>query len=367
MGYGLYIHIPYCKSRCRYCDFYTAGANGTVPQSYVQALLQAFAQFAPTDDNGRPLPPETVYFGGGTPGLLTPAQIRQLLAAFCPLPGAEVTLETNPETTTPEKLEGWLAAGVNRLSVGVQTANDASLKRLGRLHTAASAAAALAAAGKAGFRNISGDIMLALPGYSNAEFEDTLELLTKGGVTHISAYLLKIEPGTAFGKNLPPGLPSADEAADFYEYAAGRLAQAGFPRYEISNFARPGFEGRHNLLYWNCRDYLGLGPAAHSCMGGKRFYFTADTAAFIQGTVAPVPDGVCTGEDYIMLQLRLAQGLNPAELERRFGHKFTPAQRRKMEYFCAAGLAEKKNDGLGWKLTTAGLLVQNALLADLLE
>ncbi|MDL2325276.1 coproporphyrinogen III oxidase family protein, partial [Ruminococcaceae bacterium OttesenSCG-928-A16] len=217
MAYGLYVHIPYCKSRCRYCDFYTAGAGSGVPQNYLDALVKSYQQLAPKSTDGKPLPPATIYFGGGTPGLLTPAQVAHLLATFAPAPGAEVTLETNPETTNMEKLKGWLSAGVNRLSVGVQTANNASLKRLGRLHTAQGAATALQLAKQAGFTNISGDIMLALPGYTKAEFDETLALLAQGGASHISAYLLKIEAGTAFGKNPPAGLPTPDEAADFYE------------------------------------------------------------------------------------------------------------------------------------------------------
>lgn len=367
MDYGLYIHIPYCKSRCRYCDFYTAGASGEVPQRYIQAVIDSFACFAPKDSKGQTAAPATVYFGGGTPGLLSPVQAAQLLEAFAPLPGAEITLETNPETTTPEKLAGWREAGINRLSMGVQTASDESLRRLGRLHTADGAAQALRQAKQAGFSNISGDIMLALPQYTTQEFDQTLALLAEGGASHISAYLLKIEPGTPFGKNPPPGLPNGDEAAEFYEYAAGRLQNRGFARYEISNFAKPGFEGRHNMIYWDCGDYLGIGPAAHSCMDGKRFYFAADTHAFMDGSLPPTPDGECTAEDYVMLQLRLEKGLDTGLLLQRFGRRLSPAQEQKMQQFCAAGLAAPRPQGSGWVLTTKGLLVQNALLASLLE
>ena len=261
MGFGLYLHIPYCLAKCRYCDFYSAGASRGVPDEYVDALIARIKAMCP----GRP---ETVYFGGGTPSLLSPAQVSRLVKAAGPLPGAEITLEANPETVDEKKLAGFRAAGVGRLSLGVQTADDASLARLGRPHTAAQSNAALAAARAAGFENITGDIMLALPHYTREEFDRTLSLLAEGGAAHISAYLLKIEPGTPFGKNPPQGLPSEDEAADFYLYAVDELAKAGYAQYEISNFAKPGFEGRHNLIYWDCRDYLGLGPAAASCMGG---------------------------------------------------------------------------------------------------
>lgn len=205
--FGIYIHIPYCKAKCRYCDFYSApGARG-VPQSYVDALLRELAR------NTRR--PDTVYFGGGTPGLLSPAQVDALIQAAAPLPGAEITLEANPDIVTSETLRGFRAAGVTRISFGVQSADDAQLRRLGRTHTAAGAAQALAWAREAGFDEICGDIMLALPEYTNAEFDRTLALLRDGGCTHISAYLLKVEPGTAFYRSPPAGLPDGDAAADF--------------------------------------------------------------------------------------------------------------------------------------------------------
>ena len=209
--FGIYLHIPYCKAKCRYCDFYSApGARG-VPQSYVDALLRELAK--------NPRRPDTLYFGGGTPALLVPAQAAALIEATNPLPGAEITLEANPDVVTPETLRGFRAAGVTRISFGVQSADDAQLRRLGRTHTAAGAAQALAWAREAGFPEICGDIMLALPEYTNAEFDRTLALLRDGGCTHISAYLLKVEPGTAFYRNPPAGLPDGDAAADFYLYA----------------------------------------------------------------------------------------------------------------------------------------------------
>lgn len=356
MGFGLYLHIPYCLAKCRYCDFYSAGASRGVPDEYVDALIARIKATCP----GRP---ETLYFGGGTPSLLFPAQVSRLVKAAGPLPGAEVTLEANPETVDEEKLAGFRAAGVNRLSLGVQTADDESLSRLGRPHTAAQSKAALAAAKAAGFENITGDIMLALPHYTREEFDRTLALLVEGGATHISAYLLKIEPGTSFGKNPPPGLPSEDEAADFYLYAVEELAKAGYAQYEISNFAKPGFEGRHNLIYWDCRDYLGLGPAAASCMEGKRFSFGRSTADFLAGA-APTPEGECTGADYIMLRLRLAEGLRLSLLKERYGLAFDEGRLAFIRRCAAAGYAVFDGDRLA--LTPEGMLVQNSILTELL-
>ena len=269
MSLGLYLHIPYCFSKCRYCDFYSAPGQRGVPSAYVDALLRELHRFSPD----APLRPDTLYFGGGTPSLLAPEDAARLIAAASPLPGAEITLEANPETVTEASLCAFREVGINRISFGVQSARDSQLKTLGRPHTARQARAAFAAARRAGFENISGDIMLALPHYTQAEFDETLELIESGGATHISAYLLKIEPDSAFGRHPPEGLPSPDEAADFYLYAVEQLEHHGYQQYEISNFAKPGYEGKHNLIYWDCGDYLGLGPAAHSCMGGRRFYY----------------------------------------------------------------------------------------------
>ena len=360
LSFGVYFHIPYCFSRCRYCDFYAAGAARAVPDAYVDALLRALAGFAAA----LPGPPDTVYLGGGTPSLLTPAQAARLISAAAPRPGAEVTLEANPETVTLERLQGYRAAGVNRLSIGVQSARDSQLRALGRPHTARQAAAAFEMARQAGFDNVSGDIMLALPRYSREEFDETLALIQEGGAAHISAYLLKIEPGSAFGRQPPAGLPDADQAAGFYLYAVERLAAAGYRQYEISSFARPGREGRHNRIYWDCGDYLGLGPAAHSCLAGKRFYYPADTAAFIAGTSRPAPDGGCGAEDYLILQLRLASGLDLAEYRRRGGPDFTPRQRAFLAHCQQAGYLTLTPQRL--TLTPLGMIVQNAILEELI-
>jgi putative oxygen-independent coproporphyrinogen III oxidase len=360
MALGLYYHIPYCFSKCRYCDFYSApGARG-VPEAFVQALLRELNAFT----EGVPLRPDTVYFGGGTPSLLSPDAVRRLIEAAAPQPGAEITLEANPETVNAKTLADFHAAGVNRISFGVQSARDEQLRTLGRPHTAEQARQAFRDAKAAGFTNICGDIMLALPHYSRAEFDETLALIEEGGATHISAYLLKIEPDSFFGHRPPEGLPDGDAAADFYLYAAAQLEAAGYRQYEISNFARPGYEGRHNLIYWNCGDYLGIGPAAHSCVGGKRFYYPADTEGFLSGAASPVADGGCGTEDFLILQLRLIKGLDIAEYERRGGKAFTPGQRSFLQKCVQNGYAHF--DGKTLSLTPAGLIVQNSILAELL-
>lgn len=362
MAFGLYIHIPYCLAKCRYCDFYSAGGGHSVPDSYIDALLHHLHAYRA--GGGHFAQPDTVYFGGGTPSLLRPQQAARLLAAANPKAGAEITLEANPETVTAPLLEGFLKAGVNRLSLGVQTASDEQLKRLGRPHNARQSRAAFAAARAAGFGNISGDIMLALPHYTTDEFDATLELIASGGASHISAYLLKIEPDTYFGRHTPKGLPCEEAAADFYLYGVERLCAAGFAQYEISNFSKPGFEGRHNLLYWNCEDYLGVGPAAHSCIGNRRFYWPSDTAAFVDGSSTMVADGDCTADDFIMLQLRLATGLSLIRLKKEYNVEFSRKQLQFVEKCVAAGYATMAGDTL--HLTPEGMIIQNSILSELL-
>ncbi len=358
---GLYIHIPYCRSKCRYCDFYSAACAGGVPDAYVDAVCREIGRFYA--DGALPHP-DTLYFGGGTPSLLRPGQLARLVRAAAPKPGAEVTLEANPDTVSPALLEGWLGAGANRLSLGVQTARDDSLARLGRRHTAAQSRAALRMARNAGFANLSGDAILALPGYTADELYETLALLADGGCTHVSAYLLKIEPDTVFGRRPPDGLPDDDAAADFYLAAVERLAALGFAQYEISNFARPGYESRHNLIYWNCEDYVGVGPAAHGCLAGRRFSTPRGTAAFLSAPAVYRPEGPCTAEDYIMLQLRLTEGLSLAALRARYGVEFSARQLSFCRRLAGHGLAEFTGGLL--RLTPRGMLVQNSILCELL-
>ena len=356
MSFGLYLHIPYCLAKCSYCNFHSAGGNSSVPDIYVNALLREIHKH-------KAYSPKTVYFGGGTPSLLSPAQVNALLSAINPQAGAEITLEVNPETASLEKLTGYKESGVTRLSVGVQSAYSSQLKTLGRLHTAETAANAFSLAMQAGFENISGDIMLALPYYSNTELDDTLALIKNGGATHISCYLLKIEEGTPFfGANLQ--LPTEDETADFYLYAVKRLEENGYKQYEISNFAKPGFESKHNLIYWNCENYLGIGPAAHSCMNNKRFCYTEDTHAFITSSEnITVQDGAFSVEDYIMLQLRLNTGLCLPVLEENYGYAFPEKVFEKLQIFEKKGLCVLEENRVS--LTTNGMLLQNHILAEI--
>lgn len=352
---SIYIHIPYCLSKCAYCDFYSMPCK-SVPQNYVNAIESTILKAKLKNI-------ESVYFGGGTPSLLSSAQAAQILSACSPLQNAEITLEANPETVTLEKMREYKKIGINRISLGVQTAFDKSLKSIGRVHNAATAQNALTVIKHAGIKNISGDIMLSLPHYTKKEFDATLQLLIEGDVKHISCYMLKIEKNTAFGKNTPKGLQNEDSQAEIYLYAARQLEKHGYFQYEISNFAKKTFESQHNLAYWNCKDYLGVGAAAHSCINNKRFYYEADADNFISGAL-PIPDGGCTAEDFIMLQLRLNKGLNLAVLKSRWGYAFSQKQVDFLKQCEKAGYAAISEADV--TLTKQGMLLQNSILARLI-
>ena len=359
---GIYLHIPFCLSKCPYCDFYSLPYDEDLVNQYVSQLTRAIAD-APAA--GQPV--DSIYFGGGTPVLLGERLLSVLQAVyqhFDVSSDCEITLEANPAAMTFETLRKLHQGGFNRISMGVQSASDSELQCLGRRHNFAQAVESVQLAQSAGFENISVDLLLGTPQQTSASVDHFIQTFASLGVQHISGYLLKIEPGTAFARHTPEGLPDPDEAADFYLYAVEQLAAAGYRQYEISNFAKPCYEGRHNLLYWDCQDYLGLGPAAPSCLNRKRFYWPGDTRAFIEGTARPVEDGGCDGEDYIMLRLRLTQGLDEEELARRFGVRLNERQRAFWRRCQQAGYAQPGEGPL--RLTPAGLIIQNSILTELL-
>lgn len=258
--YGIYLHIPYCRSKCRYCDFYSAPGTRGVPDEYVTALLRELSKSSRR--------PDTLYFGGGTPALLRPDQVHRLIKAAAPLPGAEITLEANPDVVTPENLAGFAAAGVTRISFGVQSADDAQLRRLGRAPTPLlPPRRRLPGRGRQASGRSAGILCWRCPIIPSRSLIKPLPCCRRVAAPIFRPTCSRSSPAPPLGRNPPPGLPDADAAAEFYLYAVQRLAQRGYRQYEISNFACPGHEGRHNLLYWNCKDYWGIGPAAPQLPG----------------------------------------------------------------------------------------------------
>lgn len=355
---GLYIHVPFCRSKCGYCDFYSRVRQDQMAL-YLQALSAELESW-----RGKGVLADSLFFGGGTPSLLPAEEVASLIEccrSVFALEG-EITLEANPDTVTPESLLQFRQAGVNRLSFGVQSAVERELKALGRRHTFARAAEAVSWARQAGFENISLDLMLGIPYQTVGTLGETLDAMLALRPEHLSCYLLKIEKGTPFAhRQMERYCADGDEAAGLYLQTCQQLRQAGYQHYEISNFCLPGFESRHNLKYWRCEDYLGFGPAAHSCFGGKRFYHPADLSRYLSGE-APIEDGPA-GDDSerIMLGLRLAEGISAGDLTPAFDWA---GLCKKCLPYIKAGLMAQTGDRLF--LTEEGFLVSNSLLSEIL-
>ena len=314
--FGIYIHVPFCGKKCSYCDFYSLNYNKKNADLYLRAVLRNIQYYS---DKTRLV--DTVYFGGGTPSLLTAESIAQIIRkireCFRLSENAEITLEANPNTLTPDKLRQLRDNGINRLSIGVQSMIDSELKFLGRTHTAERAKKTVLDAAEAGFRNISCDLMIALPNQTAESMEFSINELSSLPISHISAYILTIEDGTPFDKpNIRDIMPGEDQTAELYLSMVKCLNKKGFTQYEVSNFAKSGFESRHNCRYWKCSDYLGIGPAAHSCYNGKRFAVMPNLQEFIDAPNQKIyitDESPCGFEESAMLRLRLAEGLNIGE------------------------------------------------------
>lgn len=362
--FGLYIHIPFCSRKCAYCDFYSVTADDRLMDTYLSVLCEQLKQWSQRLDGRKAC---SLYLGGGTPILFGAARLCRLLEAcvrYFGLEQAEITLEANPNHTDYETLTALRRAGYNRISFGVQSAVDEELKQLTRTHTAAQAREAILMAQRAGFENISADLMLAIPNQTRESMERSVRFLSWLQVTHISAYLLKIEESTPFFERRDTlTLPDEDEAAELYLGAVQALEEAGYKQYEISNFAKEGYACRHNLLYWDCREYLGLGPAAHSFIGSERFAYPRDLTAFVAGN-QPEPMG--NGgefEEYAMLRLRLNEGLAFDQAHKRYAFDEQKLLKR-AEPLRRYGLCVCDERGI--RFTPNGFLVSNYCIGKIL-
>lgn len=362
---GLYLHVPFCDSKCAYCDFYSYRADVAVFDRYTDTLCEHLKLA------GEQLkrPADTLYFGGGTPSLLGGERLARLVSAAKDafyLRDAEITVEANPADHLARDFEIMAAAGVNRLSLGVQSGIDRELKALSRRHSNADVVRTVKDALTVGIHNISLDLMLGVPHQTTETLKRSLEFLLEQEPTHISCYMLKVEPDTPFGKadRTSLCLPDEDRTADMYLFTSEYLQKNGFEHYEISNFAKPGFRSRHNTRYWLCDEYLGLGPAAHSYINGKRFRFDRDTELYFSSPTV-IDDGAGGDfEEYCMLRLRLREGIDLNELAGRFDKDKTEALKAKAEKFKNSGLLEADDRHLA--LTVAGFLVSNAVISELL-
>ena len=373
---GLYLHIPFCRSKCDYCDFYSLAGREDRMDRYQKALVTHLRETAGMAGD---FPVDTVYFGGGTPSYYGARRLRALLAEvkkrFQVEKDAEITAEANPDSVDLKGLRMLRRAGFNRLSLGMQSADPGELAAVHRPHTPEQTAQAVEAARRAGFDDLSLDLIYGLPGQTGDSWHATVEAALALGPEHLSCYGLKVEEGTPLAARAAAGekLPDDDTQAELYLWTVDRLARAGYEQYEISNFAKPGFASRHNLRYWLTRPYLGFGPGAHSDFGGRRYSFVRDLDAYIQGVLTggniidsadQIPQRERGGE-YLMLRLRTARGVEEWEYRGPYFMDFGPIEARLRE-FAAQGWAERTDEGR-WRLTPKGFLVSNQLIGDLLE
>ncbi len=367
---GLYLHVPFCAGKCPYCDFYSLPPTPELMDRYQKRMEELLLLWGRR--LGRAV--STVYFGGGTPSLLGAERLSRLLEAvakgFGLLPGAEITCEVNPGSVDRRFWGELWAGGFNRISLGMQSALPEELQLLGRRHTPEDTARAVEWARAAGFGNLSLDLMLALPGSSPETLGRSIAFAAGLEPEHISAYLLKIEPGTPFARR-SLALPDEDWAAEQYLFAVAELEGRGYPQYEISNFARLGRESRHNLFYWLREDYLGLGPGAHSFYGGRRFFWPRDLEGFLRGG-GPQPEGEPLSskealEEFAMLRLRLCQGLTLEDCRKLGPEGESLFRRLSANARRCPGSCFRENSFRRVALSPEGFLVSNALLARLLD
>lgn len=373
---GLYLHIPFCKSRCAYCSF-NSYACQSPPAVYLAALTSQIRYWA-AHQWCRERAFATLFIGGGTPTIYEGRELAGLVdlcrTSFNFREDAEITVEANPNTVTVRALTALRWAGVNRLSLGVQAFSDRLLTGLGRSHTTAEAHAAIKAARRAGFANLNLDLMYGLPGQSGADWRDTLARALEHGPEHLACYELTIEEQTPFARLVERGellLPHEEEALAMAERTHDLLAQAGLARYEISNYAALGRECRHNLNYWRNGGYLGLGAGAVSCLSGFRFSTVAEPERFarlVQAGIPPLGEGECLPlaarfRESVVMGLRMIEGVSLARLQRRFGLTPPGYYGKMLDDLQAQGLIAVTADSL--RLTKAGLPVANQVLSQL--
>ncbi len=372
---GLYLHIPFCKHKCDYCDFYSVAGQDDRMDAYQKALLQHIAETAPQTKKQSVT---SIYIGGGTPTWYGEKRIRELLGAvrkqFNVSRDAEITCEANPDSASFKTLNTLRRAGVNRISLGMQSCQDCELQAVGRIHTYAQVKDAVAAARKAKIRNLNLDLIYGLPGQTMESWRESVEAALALEPEHLSCYGLTLEEGTPLYNRVQAGekVPDDDMQADCYLWTVQRLAEAGYGQYEISNFAKPGFQSRHNLRYWMGLPYVGLGAAAHSDFGGCRYSYVRDLDAYIDGVLNGgrlldemdrIPQRERSSE-YLMLRMRTVHGIEEWEYRREYYMNFDPLATRLAEYEQRGWAARTDRR---WHFTPEGFLLSNRLIGELLE
>lgn len=374
---GIYIHIPFCVKKCAYCDFYSLCHTSEAEESYIDALCNHITVEAPLYSD---YTVDTVFLGGGTPSVLSPRSIDKLFVtlenSFKFTQGAEFTAEANPGTLTKEKLLAFKNHGVNRLSIGLQSSDFCELSRLARIHTLEDFESSMALARECGFENISVDIMYGLPEQKLSNLEKTIDYVCAFSPTHISAYCLKIEENTPFGKMQEMlSLPDEDEEYEMYMRLCHLLAERGYLQYEISNFSKEGYRSRHNLKYWQGEEYLSFGPSSHSFVGGVRYSYPRDISAYIEGTKKGIPYRQTEKEteplikmeqmdEYVMLRLRLSDGIDLKDFKATFCTELF-SEYSNLKKFIKSGHVVEENGKVHF--TPQGFFVSNYILTEILH
>jgi putative oxygen-independent coproporphyrinogen III oxidase len=372
---GIYVHIPFCASKCAYCDFYSISGREHLMPDYQDALLAHINESSHAIKNYEV---DSIYFGGGTPSFYGADRITEVFDAL-KLNGnvrmdAEVTVECNPDSMSLASLKQLRQNGVNRLSIGIQASDNDLLKLIGRRHNFQQAVNAVHDARRAGFDNISVDLMYGLPSQRKSDWADTLARIVELHPEHISCYGLKLEPGTRMYKDYNGSaiMPDDDEQADMYSYAAEMLQRYGYLHYEVSNFCAPGFQSKHNLKYWNLDDYMGFGPGAHSCVGNLRYSYVRDLKQYITGVFKNLSivdeykniDPLERAVEYVMLAMRTSQGISENDYRVRCQCDWRPIEKT-LRAFKSKGWAEQTGDR--WHFTVPGFLISNQLIGIMLE
>ena len=373
MNYGLYIHIPFCIKKCAYCDFVSAsGMHDDVIDAYFSALMKEIEQ-------NRGICVDSIFVGGGTPSSIDAKYICELFECInkniTVLANSEITLEANPGTLTKSKLDMYKKSGINRISLGVQSMQNSELHALGRIHGAQDAVLCAEMIKAAGFENYNLDLMLAIPHQTIKSLDDTLNKIISLSPTHVSAYSLIIEDGTPFHSLADAGrlaLPDEDTECALCDYAYSFLEENGYVRYEISNFAKPGFESRHNLKYWNCLPYIGAGCGAHSYDTNRRYFNTSDIYDYIKlmndGKSPVSGEEILDKNDkineYIIMSLRLSRGIIFDEFYDKFGFRFEEKNKNIITKYAKSGYFDIDSKRICF--TKDGFAVSNSILAELI-
>lgn len=361
---GIYIHIPFCEKKCPYCDFYSIKYNEHMVDMYIESICDSIKNWSQKIHN----PIDTVYLGGGTPSIIGENRLYKIISTifgYLTVENPEITIEINPTKGKLLNFEYLKKLGINRLSVGLQSANINELIALGRSHDSNDVKFLMKSAQKSGIDNISLDLMLAIPFQTNKSLKNSINFCKSIGATHISAYLLKVEKGTLFYKNQSElNLPNENDTVNLYFTACEELEKNGFIQYEISNFSISKKESKHNLKYWNCEEYLGIGPSAHSFINNKRFYYKNSLKSFINKE-KPIQDGM--GSDmleYSMLKLRLSKGLKNNEFKKRFSQDIPKKYYANAKKYENCGLVIITENTI--KLTRKGFIVSNELISEII-